>query len=114
MPKKADSEVGEGSVRSDPFKPDEAKRKIVQILREGSTVFSEHLNRDIVRNRRGVSHQDVLYVLQTGEIIAEPEWDETHENWKYKVEGIDLENDELRAITIIIEERFCLFIVTAY
>ena len=101
-------------IRPQPYKPDEAKRKIVQILREGNTVFSEHLNRDIAKNRRGVSHQDVLHVLQTGEIISAPEWDDIHHNWKYKVEGIDLEDDELRAITIIIEEQFCLFIVTAF
>jgi hypothetical protein len=86
----------------------------VQILRDGSTAFSAHLLRDIARNRRGVTHQDVLYLLQTGEIISAPEWDEDHRNWKYKVEGIDLEDEELCAITIIIEEQFCLFIVTAY
>jgi hypothetical protein len=86
----------------------------VQILREGNTVFSDHLLRDIARNRRGVTHQDVLHVLQTGEIISAPEWDDRSRKWKYKVEGIDLEEEELRAITIIIEEQFCLFIVTAY
>ena len=117
MPEKADHEAGKGeeaSVRTKEYAPDEAKRKIVQILREGNTVFSDHLLRDIARNRRGVTHQDVLYVLQNGEIILAPEWEEDNRNWKYKVEGIDLEGEELRAITIIIEEQFCLFIVTAY
>ncbi len=117
MPQKPDKDIGKGgnaSVRAEPFAPDVAKRKIVQILHEGNTVFSEHLLRDIERNRRGVTHQDVLYVLQTGEIISAPEWDEEGRNWKYKVEGIDLEDEELRAIAIIIEEQFCLFIVTAY
>lgn len=117
MPEKADTNVGKGkgaSVRPEPYKPDDAKRKIVQILREGSTVFSEHLLRDIARNRRGVTHQDVLHVLQTGEIISAPEWDEDSRKWKYKLEGIDLEDEDLRAITIIIDEQFCLFIVTAY
>jgi hypothetical protein len=101
-------------VRPPPYKRDEAKRKIVQILREGSTVFSEHLIRDIQRNRRGVSQQDVLHVLQTGEIIADAVWDEAHDNWKYRVEGLDLEDEELRAITIIIDEQFCVFVVTAF
>ena len=117
MPEKADKELGKGketSARREPYALDEAKRKIVQILREGSTVFSEHLLKDIARNRRGVTHQDVLHVLQTGEIITAPVWDDEHRNWKYKVEGIDLEEEELRAITIIIDEQFCLFVVTAY
>lgn len=117
MSKKAASEADKGkkvSARSKPYGPDEAKRKIVQILREGNTVFSEHLLKDIARNRRGVTHQDVLYVLQNGEIISAPVWDENNQNWKYKVEGVDLEDEDLRAITIIIDEQFCLFIVTAY
>ena len=117
MPEKAGNEIGKGkeaSVPAAPYTPDEAERKIVQILREGSTIFSDHLLRDIARNRRGITHQDVLHVLQTGQIISAPRWDEVQRNWKYKVEGIDLEDEELRAITIIIEEQFCLFIVTAY
>ena len=56
-----------------------------------------------------------MFVLQNGEIISPPEWGDKHRNWKYKVEGTDLEEEEeLRAITIIIEERFTIFIVTAY
>lgn len=117
MAEKPDKDFGKGgdaAVEAEPFAPDAAKRKIVQILHEGTTVFSEHLLRDIERNRRGVTHQDVLHILQTGEIISAPVWDDEGRNWKYKVEGLDLEDEELRAITIIIEEQFCLFIVTAY
>lgn len=118
MPQKKDSEIGkEGDRQSRPshFSPDEAKRKIRQILREGDTILSDHLLKDIQTGWHGVSQQDVLYVLQSGEIISPPEWDDAHRNWKYKVEGTDLEaEEELRAITIIIEERFSIFIVTAY
>lgn len=84
------------------------------ILREGETIFSSHLIRDIRSGRHGASHQDVLHVLQNGDIISSPAWDEENSRWKYKVEGVDLEEEELRAITIIIEEQFRLFIVTAY
>lgn len=117
MPTKKDSENEKDgqSNRPDAFTPDVAKRKILLILRDGDTSFSQHLLDDIRTGRHGVSHQDVLHVLQNGEILSEPEWDETHQNWKYKVEGTDLEEEEeLRAITIIIEERFSLFIVTAF
>lgn len=116
MPQKKDSEIETDEEKRPPkFSQDEAKRKIRQILREGDTLFSDHLLKDIASGRHGVSHQDVLFVLQSGEIISPPEWDDTHRNWKYKVEGTDLEEEEeLRAITIIIEERFSIFIVTAY
>lgn len=117
MPNKRDAEIeNEGEqMRPSAFTPDEAIRKIRQILREGDTIFSQHLLKDIQSGRHGVSHQDVLHVLRSGEIISPPEWSDDHRNWKYKVEGTDLEEEEeLRAITIIIEERFMIFIVTAY
>ena len=116
MPRKRNSEVEKDDEENRPsaFTPEEAQRKIRLILREGSTVLSSHLIKDIQTGRHGVSHQDVLHVLQTGEIISSPEWDDNHRNWKYKVEGTDLEDEELRAITIIIEERFSIFIITAY
>lgn len=117
MRRKKDSEIekDDEEIRPSKFTQDEAKRKIRQILREGDTILSDHLLKDIAAARHGVSHQDVLFVLQNGEIISPPEWDDKHRNWKYKVEGTDLEEEEeLRAITIIIEERFSIFIVTAY
>ena len=117
MARKKRDEKAEGKDEQNhpsPFTPDEALRKIHQILRDGDTLFSQHLLDDIGSGRHGVSHQDVLFVLQSGDIISPPEWDDDHRNWKYKVEGTDLEEEELRAITIIIEERFSIFIVTAY
>ena len=115
MRQRRESGIGKGNDETSPkFSPGEAIRKIRQILRDGNTIFSRHLLDDITSGRHGVSHQDVIYVLQTGEIISPPEWDEIHLNWKYTVEGTDLDEEELRAITIIIEERFSIFVVTAF
>ena len=111
---KSESDSNEQN-RPTKFSPDEAIRKIRLTLRDGDTIFSRHLLDDIRTGRHGVSHQDVLHVLRSGEIISPPVWDEEHRNWKYEVEGTDLEDEEeLRAITVIIEERFTIFIVTAY
>lgn len=96
------------------YSSEEAKRRIVLTLRDGEIVYSEHVKRDILSGRHGATFQDILHVLQHGEIVREPEWDDTHRKWKYKVEGADLEDEELRVITIIIDEQFRLFIVTAY
>jgi hypothetical protein len=106
---------GDGKDLPTKLSPDEAIRKIRLTLRDGDTIFSRHLLDDIRTGRHGVSHQDVLHVLRVGEIISPPVWDEDHRNWKYQVEGTDLEDEEeLRAITVVIEERFTIFVVTAY
>ena len=83
-------------------------------MRDGETVFSKHVHDDVASGRHGTTYQDILHVLQFGEVRSDPEWDAKHGNWKYKVEGLDLEDEQLRVITIIIEEQFRIFIVTAY
>lgn len=100
--------------QSEPLSADEAKKRIGLTLRDGETIFSDHVRRDVASGRHGTTFQDIIHVLQNGEIIQQPVWDDAHGNWKYKVEGADLEDEELRVITIIIEEQFRLFIVTAY
>ena len=97
-----------------PLSPDDAKRQIERTLLDGETIFSKHVHDDVASGRHGSTYQDILHVLQHGDILRDAEWDERHENWKYKVEGRDLEDEDLRVITIIIEEHFRIFIVTAY
>lgn len=80
---------------------DEAKRRIVLLLDQGTVEPSSHCRRESMP-RRGVSLSDVINVLRNGEIVREPEWDEGHGQWKYRVEGIDIEGDELCAITVIL------------
>ena len=57
---------------------------------------------------------DLVNTLTTGEIRRAPEWDDEHANWKYRVEDVDMDGDDLAAITIIIEADFSLFIVTVF
>lgn len=96
-----------------PLSPEEAKRKILLILRDGDFIPTYHCRKESMVNR-GVSDQDVLHVLQHGEIISKPGWDENHHNWKYRVEGVDLQEDELTAITVIIEKSLRLIIITVF
>ncbi len=93
--------------------PDEAKRKIALFLDEGIVEPSFHCRQESMRKRH-VSMLDVVNTLTTGEIIKEPEWDETYQNWKYRVEGVDTEGDELTAVTIIFDVNLTLFIVTVF
>jgi len=52
--------------------------------------------------------------LRNGQILREPEWDEEHQNWKYRVEGVDTEGDELTVITVIFTVDLTLYIITVF
>ena len=93
--------------------PDEAKQKILLILDQGTVELSFHCRRDSMP-KRGVTMFDLVNSLKTGEIRREPEWDDEYSNWKYRVEGEDIDGDELIAITLIIEADFTLYIVTVF
>ena len=64
--------------------------------------------------RRQVTTLDVVNTLKTGQIVREPEWDEEYQNWKYRVEGVDIEADELTAITVIFTADLTLYIITVF
>jgi Domain of unknown function (DUF4258) len=90
----------------------EAKEKILSILlNEGYVKPSYHYNEDR-KNLRNAPLEDVLYVLETGEIKSNPDWDEKHQNWVCKVEGYDFENDKLIVVTAIVEVNWRLVIIT--
>src|SRR6266498_3385010 len=65
---------------------DEAKRKILFILERGIVEPTWHCKEETMP-RRGVEMTDLLHVLKTGVIVRDPEWDDDHDNWKYRVEG---------------------------
>ena len=92
--------------------PAEAKRKIQLILEEGIVDFTTHCRRRM--RERGADDLDVVHVLRNGQIIREAEWDSEHNNWKYRVEGTDIEGDELITITVIFEADLSLLNVTVF
>ena len=92
--------------------PAEAQRKIRLILEEGTIYISGHCRRRM--RTRGVDDLDIAHVLEKGQIIRQAEWEPDHENWKYRVEGTDIEGDELTAITVVFEADLSLAIVTVF
>lgn len=92
---------------------DEAERKIKQILAQGIVELSYHCLKQSM-TLRDVEMEDIVAVLGNGQIIREPEWEERYQNWKYRVEGLDISNDVLTAITVIFEAQMSLYIVTVY
>ena len=90
----------------------QAKQMIVHILETGSLMLTTHCRTESMPKRR-VDMNDVRYVLRHGQIFREPEWDEGNGNWKYRIEGTDVEGEELTAI-VVIESSLMLVIVTVF
>jgi hypothetical protein len=100
-------------VKPDKLLPHEAKGIILLILEQGHVEYSHHCLQDSMPKRQ-VTTLDVVNTLKTGHIVHDPEWDEEHQNWKYRVEGVDLEADELRVITVIFAADLTLYIITVF
>lgn len=99
--------------KPDKLLPLEAKRIILLILEQGYVEYSVHCLQDSMPKRQ-VTMLDVVNTLKTGQIVREPEWDEERQNWKYRVEGVDTEGDELTSITVILTPDLTLYIVTVF
>ncbi len=91
----------------------DAKRLIEAILDQGTVVFTYHCRHESMR-KRSVSTQDVLHVLEHGQIVQAAEWDAQHQNWKYRVDGMDVDGDDLTAVTVIIQTDFTVRILTVF
>ncbi|HSL55907.1 MAG TPA: DUF4258 domain-containing protein [Pyrinomonadaceae bacterium] len=92
--------------------PAEAQRKIRLVLKDGTVDFTSHCRRRM--RERGVDDLDVVHLLTNGQIVREAEWDSDHNNWKYRVEGTDVEGDDLTAITVIFDVDLSLLNVTVF
>jgi len=96
--------------RPAPLTPFEAKQAIHAYLLDGFYVKTRHcLQRMAERN---VSDPDIVYVLRHGAITDQPRWNADHQNYVYKVEGFDLEDDELKVLSVMIDTESTLLIVT--
>jgi hypothetical protein len=96
-----------------PLSPDEAKEKILLILTDGEIRPTFHCRYESMP-KRNVEDLDIRKALTIGEVQDKPEWEDSHQNWKYKVIGKDLDNDKLTVVTVIVESDFLLRIVTVW
>ena len=91
----------------------EVKRKLLVILEEGSVIYSWHCHEESMV-ARNVSAQDVEDLLENGHPSEDAEWSEKDGNWKYKIEGIDIEGDELSAIFVIFDSILTVRVITVF
>lgn len=95
-----------------PLSSFDAKQAIHSFLENGYTVPSAHCKQRMAL--RNVSMQDIAYVLRYGAIVDKPNWNDDHQNYVYKVEGYDLEDDELKVLSVIIDTEATILIVTVF
>jgi hypothetical protein len=61
---------------------------------------------------RNVAVRDAIDILTSGQILREPEWNETYGGWVYFVCGKDVEGDEIELRISITEDRAAIILVT--
>jgi hypothetical protein len=96
---------------SQPMSNDKATEMINRIASEGGFIrMSIHMRNDR-REERNAFLPDLRRCLSIG-IVTGSEWDADHADWKYRVEGEDLDGYGLTAITVVIPANFALFVIT--
>jgi hypothetical protein len=92
---------------------EELRQAVTRIVLYGNFRESGHSAFD--RSYRNVSHDDMLYMLEGAwTLAAEPEWDEKHHNWKYKLAGQDIEGDDLVLLVALNTEEQMITIITKF
>jgi hypothetical protein len=92
---------------------EEVRRKLELILDQGRVTYTAHC-RDVRMPERNVTTQDVLCVLDPDNVSDYAEWSDEHSHWKYKVEGSDLDDDDLTAVFFIIESPLTARVITVF
>jgi hypothetical protein len=76
------------------------------MFRQLNTAESEWL-------KGGSVFMNLVSVLLNGDVKSQPEYDEKHEQYKYRVEGNTIDGDSAAAITVIVSTR-SLLVVTIF
>lgn len=97
----------------EPYEPHSAISKIRSILQTGRLIIRPHCRERMLE--RNVDDLDIRKVLEeNGTIVSPPIWDDKHQKWKYKVDGFDIEGDDLSVIVNIVEEYWSVVSVTVF
>lgn len=91
--------------------PSEATTLIREIVQFGAIQTTVHCRMRMME--RVFYFQDLRSVLQNGEVKSQPEYDEKHDQYKYRVEGNTIDGDSAIAVTIIMSTR-SLLVVTIF
>lgn len=91
-----------------PFSSSEAIRRIREIANLGDVRTTGHCRKRMAE--RGFGFQDLLSILLNGEIKSQPEYDEKHDQFKYRIDGSTIDGDSAVAITVIVSSHAVLIV----
>ena len=91
------------------YTKEEALAYAIAALENGCFVRTNHLWDMMVKSC--FDNQDVLAVFENGQIRKNPEWNDEHQNWTYKVEGQSVDEDELSIVFSVDEDGF-IYLIT--
>jgi hypothetical protein len=83
--------------------PKEAESRINGIAKLGYITPTGHLSERM--KERGYDFQDLEQVLSVGKVRELPEYDEKHNQWKYKVEGNVIDGEKATVIVTILSHN---------
>ena len=70
--------------------------------------YTDHCKKRMIE--RGFTFQDLLLLFSNGKVNSQPEYDENMQQYKYKVEGTTLDDDQGSVVTVILDSRKLLAI----
>ena len=87
-----------------PYPKTQALKLIKKAIKSGALTYPTKHFKKRLRERK-VDSQDVLYILNNGKILKEPELDINTNEWKYVVEGKTLSEEYLNIPVLIYESE---------
>lgn len=93
-----------------PFTPEEATEFINKIATYADLeiAYTGHCKKQMIE--RGFTFQDLLLLFSNGKVNSQPEYDENMQQYKYKIEGTTLDDDQGSVVTVILDSRKLLAI----
>jgi len=92
---------------------DELRVRVQRIVCYGTVRESWHSKNE--RSYRNVSIDDIQHMLRSQwKLAGKPKWSDEHHNWAYKLNGEDLDDDELTLIISVHEDEVEILIITKY
>lgn len=91
--------------------PERAQELARELWEEGWPRFVGHAREQM--ESRSISDRDTDNAMMGGTITREPEWDEHHKEWRYRVDGFDIDGEKL-GVAIAFEQSPRLVIVTVF
>lgn len=87
--------------------------EVERIVCRGTVRETWHSKND--RSYRNVSMDDIQHMLRNAwKLKGKPAWDTEHANWKYKVVGEDIDDEELTLVITVNANELFILVITKF